>query len=139
MKGLRLSVYRPADLGYGDLTNGGVSGKADTVTVVGRLEDGKVVPLPKECQVFSADEDAPAVILVESRIALSDPTPHLIPLDLAEGTPPDTVGPMAGGNYAGTSDGRWAALGKLYGHLRLDVVAIHDRVETYRDYLSLSR
>lgn len=138
MKGLRLSVYRAAGRDT-DCTNGGITGKHDSVIVVGVLVDGEVKPLPRNCQVFEPSDDAPAVVLVESHIALRDPTPHLVPLEYAKGTPPDHVGPMAGGNYAGSSDSRWADLGKLYGPLRLDVVAVHDRVESYSQYLALSR
>jgi hypothetical protein len=140
MKGLRLTVYRAAG-SYPDCSNGGVSSKADVLTVVGRLVDGVVIPLPKGCCVFSPSDEAPAVVLVESRIARFDPTPHLIPLEFAEdGIPSGAVGPMDGGNYAGSCDSRWSDLGKHFdGKLRLDVVAIHDRIETYSDYLSLSR
>lgn len=138
LKGLILSVYKSPRIG--DCTGGGITSKADQVVVVGYMVDGKVVPLPRDCQVFEPGPDSPAVVLVKSHIARLDPTPHLIPLEIAEdGLPSDSVGPMAGGNYAGTSDSRWAELGKLFGNsLRLDLVAVHDRVETYRDYLSLS-
>jgi hypothetical protein len=137
VKGLRLNVYRAAN--FPDCTAGGISGKHDRVTLVGRLVDGVVVPLPAGCCVFDADDDAPAVVLVESRIARYDPTPHLIPLEFAHGTPVDTVGPMAGGNYAGSCDSRWSDLGKHFdGKLHLDVVAIHDRIETYAQYRALS-
>lgn len=135
MKGLRLSIYRAADLGA-DCTNGGISGKANTVTVVGRLVNGEIVPLPKG--VFEPTDEAPAVVLVPSRAPSYDPTPHLIPLEFADGLPAGHVGPMFGGNYAGSCDSRWSDLGKFYG-VRLDVVAVHDRIESYGDYLALSR
>lgn len=138
MKGLILSVYKAPRIG--DCTGGGITSKADSVVVVGILRDGKVEPLPRESQVFSPSEKSPAVVLVESHIARLSSTPHLIPLEIAlDGVPSGSVGPMAGGNYAGTSDSRWAELGKLFGpQLRLGVVAVHDRVESHRDYMSLS-
>ena len=88
MKGLRLTVYRAAG-SYPDCSNGGVSSKADVLTVVGRLVDGVVIPLPKGCCVFSPSDEAPAVVLVESRIARFDPTPHLIPLESVRSRWPD--------------------------------------------------
>lgn len=135
MKGLILSVYR-SDLG--DCTNGGITGKVSRVVVVGRLVDGKVEPLPRECRVFTPDDHAPAVVLVPSHAPGYDPTPHLIPLAFVDSLPDGHVGPMAGGNYAGTCDSRWGELGKFYG-VRLDLVAVHDRTESYSDYLALSR
>lgn len=139
MRGLSLKVYRSAALG--DCTNGGVTAQADRLTLVGLLVDGKVEPLPQGCQVMEPGAEAPAVVLVPSRAPGYDATPHLVPLELIEGgLPPDHVGPMAGGNYAGSSDGRWSALGKLYGqNLVLDLVAVHDRVESYSHYLVLSQ
>lgn len=138
MKGLRLTVYRAAGR-YPDCSNGGVSAKADVLTVVGRLVDGKVEPLPEGSRVFSPSEDAPAVVLVPSRVPGYSATPHLIPLEFVEGLPPGTVGPMDGGNYAGSSDSRFAELGKFFFPLlRLGAVAIHDRVETYAQYRALS-
>jgi hypothetical protein len=137
LRGLRLSVYRAVD--FPDCTNGGISGKHARVTVVGRLVGDTVVPLPDGCCISEADDDAPAVVLVESRCPGYDPTPHLVPLEFVHGTPVDCVGPMSGGNYAGTTDSRWGQLGKLYEGLRhLDAVAIHDRIETYAQYRALS-
>ena len=137
LRGLRLSVYRAVE--FPDCTNGGISGKHARVTVVGRLVGDTVVPLPDGCCIFEADDDAPAVVLVESRCPGYDPTPHLVPLEFVHGTPVDCVGPMSGGNYAWTTDSRWGQLGKLYEGLRhLDAVAIHDRIETYAQYRALS-
>lgn len=139
MKGLRLTVYRAAG-SYPDCSNGGISAKADVVTVVGRLVGGKVIELPRDCRVFEPSDDAPAVVLVPSRVPGYSVTPHLIPLEFVEDLPPGTVGPMDGGNYAGSCDSRFGELGKLYADsLNLDVVAIHDRVETHAQYRALSR
>jgi hypothetical protein len=52
--------------------------------------------------------------------------PHLVPLELFE----SGKWAMFGGNYAGTSDGRWSEMGRtIFGHDYLDIVQIHDRVE----------
>lgn len=137
MKGLTLSVYKSARIG--DCTNGGITAKADKVVVVGFLVDGRVEPLPRDCRVFEPSDDAPAVVLVPSRIPGYDPTPHLIPLEFAEALPDGRVGPMSGGNYAGSCDSRWSDLGKLFGvGLHLDLVAVHDRTEDYATYRALS-
>jgi hypothetical protein len=53
MKGLTLNVYRAHGQ---DCTNGGITAKADRLVVVGILIDGEVQPLPRDCQVFEADE-----------------------------------------------------------------------------------
>ena len=136
MKGLSLNVYR---VNGRDCTNGGISAKADRLVVVGIFIDGEVQPLPRDCQVFEADELAPAVVLVPSRAPGYDACPHLVPLEFVDGLPAGHVGPMAGGNYAGTSDSRWGELGKKFGqNLALDVVRIHDRSESYALYQALS-
>lgn len=52
---------------------------------------------------------------------------------------PDQVGPMAGGHYAGTSDGRFsAAVEKILGSRFYGAVPIHDRFETVAQYEALS-
>lgn len=137
MKGMRLNVYRSAD--GTDCTNGGITSRVSRLTVVGILTAEGVAELPKNMQIFSADELAPAVVLVPSRAPGYDACPHLVPLEYIDGMPDGHVGPMAGGSYAGTSDSRWAELGSKFGkNLALDVVAVHDRVESYSLYLALS-
>jgi hypothetical protein len=124
-KGLILHVYRAAD--SRDCTLGGVSSKHAGLTLVGfkRHADEKWQPLERYAQVFEPNEDRPAVILVESGVPHLY-GPHLVPLEIIE----SGRYPMMGGNYAGTSDSRWAELGHtIFGHDRLDVVAVHDRVE----------
>ena len=137
-KGLLVHVYRSA-LGGPDTTNGGVSAQHDGLTVVGfqRHDDAHWRPLEHQCQIFTPTELAPAAILVESRIPHLY-GPHLVPLDLIENPPEGHVGPMMGGNYAGSSDSRWGMLGSMFKGLRLDVVPIHDRVESQALYNALS-
>lgn len=135
-KGLIVHVYRTPG---GDFTNGGVSGKCDALTVVGfkRKDDASWRPLEHSCQVFTPNEHAPAAILVESAVPLLY-GPHLVPLELIESLPEGHVGPMMGGNYAGSSDSRWGMLGSMFPGLRLDVVPVHDRVESQALYNALS-
>lgn len=105
--GLILSVYRPADFGECDCTNGGISASHDRLTVTN--VDGPFDPSP----------DAPAVYLEKGplgAIRLKSPTN-------------DGRWTMFGGNYAGTSDSRFNdAVERLIGY-RAGVVPIHDRVE----------
>lgn len=140
-KGLRLTVYRAAHAV--DTTNGGITATADHVTVVGIKRNGQLRRLPARAQVFPAEPGhAPAVVLVESALPAMY-GPHLEPLVW----PYDRVGPMAGGNFAASSDSRWADLGKEFASEaqkraglmpRLDVVAVHDRFETQSQYDALS-
>lgn len=132
MKGLLLSVYRSPRIG--DCTNGGISSGADQVVVVGLIRGGQFEPLPRRSQVFEPGDDAPAVVLVESRLP-KQYGPHLEP---AGERAPGMVGPMSGGHYAGSSDSRWSELGDLFGHSRLGLVSIHDRFESSEQYARLS-
>lgn len=132
MKGLSVSVYRSA--GIGDCTNGGISSGADKLILVGVIRGGEFEPLPRGSQVFEPRPDAPAVVLVESRLPAKY-GPHLEPY---EPGPASHVGPMFGGNYAASSDSRWSELGDLFGHGRLDGVPIHDRYESPELYRQLS-
>lgn len=134
MKGLILSVYRPAS--GADCTNGGVSGQYTDLIVVGyqKLGSKEIRPLPDDCRVFTPEHQDQAVVLVESKYGL-----RLVPLGIVDGgPPPNCVGPMMGGNYGGSSDSRWARLGKLFDAGRLDAVPIHDRVESHSQYKVLS-
>jgi hypothetical protein len=119
-KGLRLSVYRAA--GRPDCTLGGISANAEDLTVTTIRERGAGGeptdrPLPEDCQVFAPGPDAPEAILVITRRPRGARWVHLQP----------AANPgwhyMHGGNYAGTSDGRWEPLAGT------DLVAIHDRHE----------
>jgi hypothetical protein len=125
--GLILNVYGHP---RGDFTNGGLSAKHDEVTVVN--VDGP----------FEPTEDRPAVMLVNHvRDIVS-----LVPAKKDENgawvpdRPDGLVGPMMGGNYATTSDSRFAsAIEKLVGHRFYGAVAVHDRFETPEQYDRLSR
>lgn len=115
--GLPLDIYRNA---YGDCTNGGASAKVKTITIVNI--DGP----------FEAGPESPAFRL-ESHVR---GCLRLVPVDAPKGM----IGPMMGGNYAATSDGRFgAACAKLLGHTFYGAVPIHDRYETREEYDVLSR
>lgn len=122
---LRVDIYKSA---YSDCTNGGVSGSRDTMLVVN-------VPGPA-----TAKGAGVALKLVDGPRG----TKHLVPVvyDGKDGDGEDTwveididgfVGPMFGGNYAGTSDSRFGEAVGFYG-----AVAIHDRFETVAQYEALS-
>lgn len=95
-------------------------------------------PLPAGCQDAVASDTAPAVVLVASRLPDYNPTPHLVPIGLTPAyAPRRMVGPMFGGNSAGSTDPRWAALGARFGARDLDLVKVHDRMETPNRYKEL--
>jgi hypothetical protein len=112
--GLIISVYRNAEI-TSDCTNGGISGRFQSLTVVN--VEGPFNPTPER----------PAVLLEEHhkgclRIVPAVETPNGY-----------TVAPgwfMNGGNYAATSDSRFTgACEKLLGHRFYGAVAVHDRQE----------
>lgn len=122
--GLIVSVYRNAEKGMqADFTAGGLSSRYGALTVVN--VDGPFDPTPER----------PAVALVDGPLG----TKRLVPVlgSDEEGwqmvQPQGHVGPMMGGNYAGTSDSRWGRAVGFYG-----AVAIHDRYETVERYAQLS-
>lgn len=139
-KGIILHVYRAAD--GGDCTSGGISSKVDSFVLVGTKMQGQKdwTPLDRNSQVHEPTVVTPAVVLVESRAKGPLFGPHLEPLEWVEnGVPEGYVGPMAGGNYAGTADSRFNVLGQtVFKGTRLDAVSIHDRIETTEMYRHLS-
>ena len=119
-KGLRLTVYRAA--GLPDCTLGGITSKAANVTVTMIRETGtgrqpEEYPLPHHGQAHLPGSDAPEAILVIRHRPGGRRWLHLEPA----GHPGCLY--MAGGNYAGSFDSRWAAIAGT------DLVAVHDRHE----------
>jgi hypothetical protein len=114
--GIVVAVYRCAK--YGDSSNGGVSAKHDSFTVVN--VDGP----------FEPTDQAPAALLLKG--PGPGPNPILCPAQLIEGKwVPEarpSIGPMSGGNYAGATDSRWCSALKALGGL--DLARIHDRFDT---------
>ena len=138
-KGLILSVYRNAEL-PGDHTNGGITATANAVTVTGvrrgtrTRKPAAVEPLPRNMRVFKPTERAPEVTLV---IRDNGTGGHWLSLEPAADGPGGSVWWMAGGNYAGACDSRWAELtGEGPGGGR--PVSVHDRTETTAEYAALS-
>jgi len=121
MKALRLGVYRGA--GGADCTNGGVSGRFDELFV------------PCEAGPFDIDEDNPQLMRVAVReVGMFRALAHLEPYRGGEG-----IGPMFGGNYAGSSDARFAAICRQATGTPPGVLPVHDRYETPSQYAALSR
>ncbi len=110
--GLIVSVLRDSD-GY-DSTAGGISSKFTKLTLIN-------VPGP-----FDPTPDAPAAVLENGPLG----SMKIVPVFKPEGT----VGPMFGGNYAASSDGRFRKAVGFYG-----AVAIHDRFESPEMYELLSQ
>lgn len=134
--GLTVTVHRAPPSGYGDATNGGISGRFTELTVVN--VDGP----------FRPTDDAPAVMLIPGRLAgtaILVPAIHRPhgPGDGYEAMPEDTseyAGPMFGGNYAATSDSRFfRAIERVTGGHFYGAVPIHDRVESWDLYEAMSR
>jgi len=110
IKGMLVFVYRNAD-SY-DCTNGGMSSKVNQFVVVGE-------GLP---EIFSPSSRAPLAYLFPGHVKNSW---RIVPDD-ARNTE-KMCGPMAGGNFAGTSDGRWHSI------VGSELVSIHDRWEDYNN------
>lgn len=125
--GLRAEVFRSK---LGDCSNGGLSGRVDTVTIVNA--EGP----------FEPDEHAPAVLLRKGPMG----TVNAVPAEwestvgkergwVAE-RPSGRVGPMMGGAYIATSDSRLREALNRLGAGFYGAVALHDRFETSAQYAS---
>lgn len=111
--GMTVDVFRALS---GDFSNNGVSARHDRLVVVN--VEGPAEP----------DDDRPAMYLEQGP---GNGGWVLVPVAPRE---PGLLGPMFGGNYAATSDGRWR---RAVGHT--GAVPIHDRYETPDQYRSLSQ
>lgn len=122
-------------------SNGGLSSTADEVTIVGitTIEGsgriGHVRPVPETARVFEPTEEAPPVVIVH-RYLFGEFIPQAVPAAVVDGeirllVRDDCVGPMAGGCYITTSDGRYAALLERKTSMP---IALHDRFETGEHY-----
>ena len=117
--GLRANIYK----GEYDCSNGGISSEASRVTVVN--VDGP----------FKSDGDAPAVLLMPGHLP---GVAHLVPAVEIPGDGPEVwtpmqagAGPMMGGCYVGTSDGRFSeAVEAITGSRFYGAVPLHDRFES---------
>lgn len=131
--GLIIEVYRTAGLGGTDCTRGGVSSRADRLTVVGTVDRERramVRPMPRDAQVFGPRDDAPAVALRPTNGGAGGAC--IVPVEMGPDGVYRTVDAwvMMGGNYGGTSDSRWSRLVETITGARFyGAVAIHDRIE----------
>jgi len=139
-----LHVFRATHLDreYGDPTYGGVTANHDKLIVIGTQRHGQPMQvLAPENQDYEVSDSAPGAVLLENE----SPElygPVLIPLDFVDTENPGKfkvpkwfVGPVGGGNFAGTGDSRWASLGDTVGAGRhLDVVPVYDRIENMWKY-----
>lgn len=117
--GLIVDVYRNSGM---DCSRNGISATHDHLTVVGIIDQcvdhsGVLLPMPEGCLVFAPSDKAPAVWLIRQRMMCGGDDWYLRPA----GT---WTGAMMGGNFAYSSDSRFAALHGTHGALR-----IHDRFE----------
>lgn len=111
--GMILTVYRPA--GGTDCTNGGVSGRYDTICVVnvpGPFQPGPAIRAFR----LEVREGCGLVLCPENRTLFG------------------CVGPMFGGNYAGTSDSRFAEACEALIGFNPGAVRVFDRYETAEQY-----
>lgn len=128
MRGLGVTVYRNGD---GDFTNGGVTARANDLILFG-IEDGHWKP-------EEVGHKADKLLLVKRDRAHFRGYVYAVPAVVIDGTvvekplPEGHVGWMAGGNFVGTSDSRFAE-----GVTALGAIPVHDRSETYAVYRALS-
>ncbi len=115
MKGIGVSIYRTN--AFGDATNGGISSKVNSATLIGE-------GMP---ELFEPDTKSPGLRIVK-RMFGSRPYYHCEPL---EGRDPKNVGWMFGGNFVYTSDSR-------YNRLTNYPMPIHDRQESQSSYDALT-
>lgn len=115
MKALRLNVFRN---NLGDCTNGGISSKYNELLVL--CDEGYI-----DIDENNIPEN---VVELEKRFLFGKVIYSLEPIVAPKG-----AGWMMGGNYAATSDSRFADMcGGMYG-----AVAIHDREESWEQYNSM--
>ena len=129
MTGLSITVYRP-DFGgrYGESTNGGATSpnraKGKILVVFDENIDRGNYRL-ENCR----DDDRFICLKVVRRGKGANQYLHVEPMfDKDRGS---GVGPMAGGNYVGTSDSRFSNVSAY-------PLSVHDRWETQEQYNSLS-
>ncbi|QSE72256.1 MULTISPECIES: hypothetical protein [Rhodococcus] len=143
--GLLLDVYRAHH--NGDCTNGGISAAADTLLLVGVLDErrartGRITSLPSGCTPHGARSHVGGREQISPTVAVRIRRHAFI-----EGSHAALVGVewnadrrryelteagrvvMFGGNYAGTSDSRLGELSERYLGHRSMILPIHDRTE----------
>jgi hypothetical protein len=99
----------------GDFTNKGVTSRATTLLLV-----GEGVP-----EIFEESPRVPTLVLVRRWAGTPNEYLHAEPLE----QPAGGVGPMAGGNFVYSTDGRFRDLCPY-------PISVHDRFETVEQYAS---
>lgn len=138
-KGLMLQVYRPDIQLNPFVIRNGITENVSGLTLVGYQEDPlqPLVPLEGIDLAVDVGPDAPAVILAARG---ADKVPLLIPLEYMkeDGThdiPDMRLGPVDGGNLAGSTDFRWfRLLEKINCPLRLGAIPVYDSIITHEEY-----
>ena len=122
MTGLSILIYRP-DFGgrYGEATNGGA-------TSPNRSKDKILVLFDEEIthgnyRLENCRDDDRFICLKVVRRWVGTPNEYLHVEPMFDKDRGDGAGPMAGGNYVGSSDSRMNVLGK-------HPLSVHDRWET---------
>lgn len=122
MKQLTVWVYRAE----GDCTNGGVTSRHNTVTLFWECTREEAVDYCKEHGI-----DVDACLWLQPRELWGEDHSYARPLVHQ----PGKVGPMFGGNFVYTCDGR---LYKTGGMRTAQPIPVHDRYETPAEYDTLS-
>ncbi|NKY89873.1 hypothetical protein [Nocardia veterana] len=131
VKGLTLHVFR--DTALSDCTNGGITARAQRVTLVGLCDfefGGEPTRLP-EWQLTPPSEDAPAVVAVVLDHFGGERNAFLVPVEIRDNElqRPHLYRLSHGGNFAGVSDSRFGSTLYRYLGYRPDVLRVHDRTE----------
>lgn len=123
MKGMTITVYYNPK--YRSCAADGASARCEEITVVN---------LGPDCELYEPTPKAPAFRLEPGNLR---GTAKLVPVE----QPPNKThaGPMFGGNYGATSDGRFnRAVERITGAPFSGAVPIHDRFDTWADHYMLT-
>ena len=122
VKGLHVYILQPS---LGNSSNGGLSSRCASVTLVGETVSGP----------FEPDDASPAVKLVK-RVINGEVVIHAEPVQPVR---PGNIGYMAGGAFIHTSDSRFGEALRALGHSGYCAISLHDRQETQETYDALTR
>ena len=118
LTGIRVDILKHGGRSF---ANGGISDTSDEATLI---LDSKLVPLAGT----EASDEAPAIKLVKGNLP---GTIKAVPVV----TPSGVLGPMMGGSYVVSSDGRFAdEVERILGYKSSAPVPLHDRFETQAQY-----
>ena len=115
-KGLTVNVYRWS---LGDCTAGGITGKVDSLVLVGPGIEGP----------FEVEDGEPYLELLTKNVG-RDEYAYAVPRNVGDKS--GLVGPMMGGNFVYSTDSRFRRVCKY-------PIPVHDRWETQETYDMMSR